>query len=141
MNRQINYPLIPRFYEVYEDDSKVYLIFEYLKGGDLCSLFMKKKISLSKIAVIISKLLQILVYLERNKILHRDIKLENILLSSNADNTSIKLADFGLGERYDLLQKYNACGTPGYSAPELIQSKSYDYKVDLFSTGVVLYTL
>lgn len=73
--------------------------------------------------------------------MHRDIKPENLILVDTSDDLSIKLADFGLaafiGE--DLL--YKRCGTPGYVAPEILEDSKYDSKVDVFSSGVILYIL
>ena len=75
-------------------------------------------------------------------IMHRDIKLENILLTSDGADASVKLADFGLSTCYsDPKQRFrDRAGSSGYMVPEVIKH-DYDYRADLFSIGVVLYTM
>jgi serine/threonine protein kinase len=79
-------------------------------------------------------------YLHKNKICHRDLKAENLLLDSNYD---IKLADFGFSNFYEkdsLLNTY--CGSPPYAAPEIFEGREYiGPQVDIWSLGVVLYVL
>lgn len=77
------------------------------------------------------------------KIMHRDIKPENLILLDK-ETLEVKLADFGLSEfekcnPQDLI--FKRCGTPGYVAPEILEDKPYDCKVDSFSAGVILYIL
>jgi len=74
-------------------------------------------------------------------IIHRDLKLENILLCSKDDNFKIKLADFGLSTTIDNINLFRHCGTPGYVAPEVLLDKDYDTKADIFSTGVICFSL
>lgn len=77
-------------------------------------------------------------------VVHRDLKLENILLGGrDLSKCCVKIGDFGLSEfwrRGKELMK-NRCGTPGYMAPEIFQSKGYNDRVDVFSAGVILYTM
>jgi calcium/calmodulin-dependent protein kinase I len=78
------------------------------------------------------------------KIVHRDIKLENVLIKSIEDSTQyeVRIADFGLAvfnPKDELLQQ--KCGTPGYVAPEIFYGEGYSYKADMFSLGVVLFNL
>jgi len=84
-----------------------------------------------------------LAYIHSQHILHRDIKPENLILRSESDDTDICIADFGLADFYDPEGKYlfKRCGTPGYVAPEILQDKLYDYKVDAFSAGIILYIM
>jgi calcium/calmodulin-dependent protein kinase I len=76
--------------------------------------------------------------------IHRDIKMENILLCNNLSNCDIKLCDFGLACNIHCKHKFNAfryCGTPGYVAPEILKSDHYGTAIDMFSTGVILFSL
>lgn len=76
------------------------------------------------------------------KILHRDIKLENIVFKKIEDYNTLKIIDFGLAEIGE--KSFALCGTPGYIAPELFRStadKPYDSKCDVFSAGVILHKL
>ncbi len=87
-------------------------------------------------------MLAILLVLEQKNIVHRDIKLENILLVDDSENLGIKLVDFGLATYKGVRNVSHRCGTPGYAAPEILSRKSYNLdKVDIYSLGVVLYIL
>ena len=83
---------------------------------------------------------QALKYLHAHKIIHRDIKLENIMLSSQQANCDAKLADFGLAEK--LNKRSNRCaGTFGYVAPEILAEKPYGTASDIWSLGCLLYAM
>jgi serine/threonine protein kinase len=81
--------------------------------------------------------------LHRQRIVHRDIKLQNILLDSkDMDNINIKIADFGFAKHIPLGEKLDLkCGTPNYMAPELIRGLEYEFEVDIWATGVIAYFL
>ena len=81
-------------------------------------------------------------YLHSKKIVHRDIKLENVLMASlDIDNFKAKLADFGFSKMFDNQNLNQMLGSPLYMAPEIIKKQVYDEKVDIWSTGVLLYIL
>ena len=86
-------------------------------------------------------LLEALNYLHYKNIIHRDLKPQNIIVRSKNDETDICLADFGLSEYYDPECNYmfKNCGTLGYAAPEILNDKLYDFKVDNFSAGVIMF--
>ncbi len=73
--------------------------------------------------------------------IHRDIKMENILLCNNVSNSEIKLCDFGLACHVGRINAFRYCGTPGYVAPEILKSEHYGTSIDMFSTGVILFSL
>ena len=79
--------------------------------------------------------------LDKIGIIHRDLKLENILLIDKKNNYKIKLVDFGLAAFIDDIDIFKHCGTPGYVAPEVLRDKDYGTKVDVFSIGVILFSL
>ena len=71
-----------------------------------------------------------------------DLKPENMLLPSQVDHTNVKLADFGFSKRMeDGALLTTPCGSPGYVAPEIAKEQSYDTGVDMWSIGVIMYTL
>lgn len=81
-------------------------------------------------------------YLHSKKIVHRDIKLENVLMTSlDIDNFKAKVADFGFSKMFDNQNLNQMLGSPLYMAPEIIKKQVYDEKVDIWSTGVLLYIL
>lgn len=79
--------------------------------------------------------------MHKHRVIHRDLKLGNLFLS---DKMEIKLGDFGLATKleYDGEKKRTICGTPNYIAPEILEGKrGHSYEVDVWSTGVIMYTL
>jgi polo-like kinase 1 len=80
-------------------------------------------------------------YMHKNKIIHRDLKLGNLFLSEKME---IKIGDFGLATKVEFEgeRKRTVCGTPNYIAPEILESKNgHSYEVDIWSLGVIIYTL
>lgn len=77
-------------------------------------------------------------------IVHRDIKLDNILINKIQEGEyNVKIADFGLAHRmpFDGSKVYEICGTPGYIAPEVLRNEGYNEKSDIFSLGAVLFNM
>ena len=143
--RKLNHPNITKILETFEDEKFYFIIMEYINGGNLFS-FVKKRRKLSeKVAKFLFR--QIILgikHIHSQLIVHRDIKLENILIDMN---NNVKICDFGIGiilssEDQDL---HSHCGTPMYIAPEIILStKDKGYKgfpVDIWSAGIALYIM
>ncbi len=131
-----------KLFEVYENDNYIYLLLEVLKGGELLERIVRKGIYTEYDAsVLMKKLLEALDYLHSKGIIHRDIKPENLILKAQDNDTDIKIADFGLATFTNQEFLFKRCGTPGYVAPEVLADQKYDYKVDVFSAGVLLYIL
>jgi calcium/calmodulin-dependent protein kinase I len=82
-------------------------------------------------------------YIHSKGVLHRDIKPENLILRTKGDLTDICIADFGLADYYSAKGDYmfKRCGSPGYVAPELLQDKLYDFKIDIFSAGILMFIM
>ncbi len=135
--------------EVHESKNSIYLVLELLEGGELFSyISSKKKLSMGSIRNIMKGLLGALAYLAEKGIMHRDLKPENMILKEkDLENSNLKLVDFGLASYCDIPNYlFKRCGTPGYVAPEIINSSSSDNrkftpKVDVFSAGVIFYIL
>jgi len=136
----IRHPLIANLNYAFQDKEFLFLIFDYLAGGDLRYQINKGLIfNESQIKFFISNLLLSLNYLHNKNILHRDIKPENLVFS---DNGYLHLTDFGVSHRLKegrpILDK---SGTPGYISPEVLLNVPQNYYSDFFSVGVVCYEL
>ena len=134
--KKLNHKNITKILEMFEDDKYILIIMEYINGGNLFS-FVKKRRKLSeKISKFLFKQIILgLQHIHSHNIVHRDVKLENILIDLN---NTIKICDFGIGRVLsnpdDLL--YDQCGTPMYMAPEILFShKRKDIKVFLWTYG------
>lgn len=103
----------------------------------------RKKISEAEVRFYIRQVVDGIAYLHANLVIHRDLKLGNLLLTSDME---VKIGDFGLATRLDTLydRKRTMCGTPNYIAPEILNGQRGDghsFEVDIWSLGVVMYTL
>ncbi|KAI3801281.1 hypothetical protein L1987_29385 [Smallanthus sonchifolius] len=142
--RNINHPNIIRLHDMIKEPGKIHLVLEYCKGGDL-SVFIQRRqgrIPKSTSVHFMQQLATGLKVLRDNQIIHRDLKPQNLLLSTNDDNSILKIADFGFARS---LQPRNLaetlCGSPLYMAPEIMQLHKYDAKADLWSVGAILFQL
>eukprot|EP00188_Purpureofilum_apyrenoidigerum_P000503 Plantae.Rhodophyta-Purpureofilum_apyrenoidigerum.ctg12191.p1 GENE.Plantae.Rhodophyta-Purpureofilum_apyrenoidigerum.ctg12191~~Plantae.Rhodophyta-Purpureofilum_apyrenoidigerum.ctg12191.p1 ORF type:complete len:327 (-),score=68.09 Plantae.Rhodophyta-Purpureofilum_apyrenoidigerum.ctg12191:790-1770(-) len=136
------------FIEVLEDCKFVYIVMEHVAGGDLYRHMKRNKYSLGEQDAlrIIEQVLEGLMYLHDRNIAHRDIKLENIMLTGDADALRVKLIDFGLAayssESISRQGCMEFCGTLQYCAPEVAAKRSYAAdKLDMWGVGVVLYAM
>ncbi|CAD8183766.1 unnamed protein product [Paramecium octaurelia] len=137
--------------EIYEGDHTFYLVTDYLEGTTLSEEIEKAKnlpdrrLPIQTIKVLMYKLLTSLVLLHENNIIHRDLKPDNLMFAKKNDYSSLVLVDFGLAT-LETLDKFlfPKCGTPGYVAPEVLNlnyENKYTTKVDIFSSGCILYKL
>lgn len=126
---------------VYESETELHLILEYVGGGDILRrLKTKGRFSEAQAAIAIHSLLETLKFIHSRGVVHRDIKPENILLA--ADGNALKLADFGLAtDTWECDFLTQRCGSPGYVAPEILSNLEYGEKVDIFGVGIVLYAM
>lgn len=134
--KELRHPNIVRLFEVFETKAHVFIVTEYIDRGDLLSVLQKQGIfNESHWRKLMSQMLDCLSYLEHMHVLHRDIKLENLLLDCS-DN--IKLCDFGVAFRYRRHQSVRGlAGTPAYLAPEMLEGQSYaGHASDVWSLGI-----
>lgn len=133
---------IIRLYEVLDTSYHVLIVMEYANGGDLNNFIKTKKNGiLSEIIAcdILNSILNGLEYCHRRKVIHRDLKLENILIDKSG---KIKIADFGLSNTIQFGKKMNtSCGTPCYISPEIINGTQCGPYSDIWSLGVILYKM
>ncbi|KAJ7961362.1 Kinase family protein [Quillaja saponaria] len=142
LNR-INHPNIIRLHDIIEVPGKINLVLEYCRGGDL-SLYIQRHGRMPEATAkhFLRQLAAGLQVLRDNNLIHRDLKPQNLLLSTNDDNSVLKIADFGFAR--SLQPKGLAetlCGSPLYMAPEIMQLQKYDAKADLWSVGTILFQL
>ena len=141
--RKLKHPNIVRLHEVYELETQIVLVMEYIHGERLFDYIVKSgKLTETKSATIMKQLFCVLSYFEVQGVIHRDIKPENILVVLDEyQRPNIKVIDFGLGTFHfqrDIIKK---CGTAGYTAPEIINNEPYDFRADLYSAGIVMFVL
>lgn len=147
VQREINilhlctHPHIIRLYEVIDTPTDIFLVNEYVSGGELFDYIVSKgRLSSDEARNFFHQIVSGVEYCHFQKIVHRDLKPENLLLDSNLN---IKIADFGLSNLMrdgDFLR--TSCGSPNYAAPEVISGHLYaGPEVDVWSCGVILYAL
>ena len=143
--KNLDHPDIVRIMEFYNTEENYYIINEYCSGGELFDQ-INKRFSETQIAVMFRQILSGLAYLHSNNIIHRDLKLENILIKevekskeTNEDLFVLKIIDFGTAKIFDKTKKAKAIvGSSYYIAPEVL-NKKYNNECDLWSAGVILY--
>ena len=137
------YPYIIKLYDIYETNNKIYIVMEYCKSGNLYNfLEIDHRILQENIAKeIIYKLLLAINFIHSLGIIHRDIKLTNILFFDK-NKVNLRLIDFGLSTILGPNEKStDSCGTLTFAAPELLEEKPYSKSVDLWSVGIVTFFL
>ncbi|KAI4263017.1 MAG: hypothetical protein L6R42_001820 [Xanthoria sp. 1 TBL-2021] len=141
-HRQFLHPHIARLYEVIVTENLVWLVLEYCPGDELYNYLLHHgPIPPEKVQKIFTQLVGAVAYVHNLSCVHRDLKLENILLDKHEN---VKLCDFGFTREYDGKMSYlqTFCGTVCYSAPEMLKGEKYaGEKVDVWSLGIILYAL
>ena len=140
IHSKLDHENIIKLYNIHEDNENINIIMEYAENGNLYELISKEDggLSESKAFDYFIQVVNAVYYLHNNNIIHRDIKPENILIGN--DN-KIKLCDFGWAKELTLENRSTFCGTVEYMAPEIVGSENYDYSVDIWSLGILLYEL
>ncbi|KAI1370935.1 kinase-like protein [Hypoxylon crocopeplum] len=141
-HRQFVHPHIARLYEIIVTETLVWLVLEYCPGDELYNYLLKHgPLPVEKVQRIFTQLVGAVSYVHQQSCVHRDLKLENILLDKHEN---VKLVDFGFTREYEGKSNYlqTFCGTICYSAPEMLKGEKYaGEKVDVWSLGVILYAL
>ncbi|PYH82064.1 serine/threonine protein kinase [Aspergillus uvarum CBS 121591] len=141
-HRQFLHPHIARLYEVIVTENLVWLVLEYCPGDELYNhLLQHGPLPVEKVKKIFTQLVGAVAYVHSKSCVHRDLKLENILLDKHEN---VKLCDFGFTREYEGKASYlqTFCGTICYSAPEMLKGEKYaGEKVDVWSLGIILYAL
>ena len=133
---------VTELYDVIDSGDRIWVIMEYASGGELFD-FVKAKAPLpdSTAREVFRPIVKVVVYMNSLNLVHRDLKLENVLLDHRGQ---IRLADFGFSRYFDPTDSLieSVCGTPHYSPPEVIKAIPYNpIYVDSWSLGVILFVL
>ncbi|MFL6293642.1 MAG: protein kinase domain-containing protein, partial [Thermoanaerobaculia bacterium] len=139
----LSHPHIVTIHDVMEqtDEGMAFIAMEYVRGTTLKAMLQSDQtFSLAFVVDVISQVAEALDYAHSHRVIHRDVKPANILIT--ADNR-VKITDFGIArlDTSNLTQEGQLLGTPNYMAPEQIQGKEVDHRADLFALGVVLYEM
>ncbi|CCE91260.1 cAMP-dependent protein kinase TDEL_0C03710 [Torulaspora delbrueckii] len=134
----VSHPFLIRMWGTFQDAEQVFMVMDYIEGGELFSLLRKSQRFPNPVAKFYAaEVCLALEYLHANEIIYRDLKPENILLDRNGH---IKITDFGFA-KYVPDVTYTLCGTPDYIAPEVISTKPYNKSVDWWSFGIYIYEM
>mmetsp|Transcript_9118 Transcript_9118/g.16401 ORF Transcript_9118/g.16401 Transcript_9118/m.16401 type:complete len:425 (-) Transcript_9118:883-2157(-) len=141
----VNHPNIVSTFEVFESEDYIMIVMEYLGGGMLYDVIADKgTLTEQEASTVMWEILEGVEYLHSQNIVHRDLKPENMLCVRKIWPWKVKLCDFGLAnfaEKEKPSEMDTQVGTPYFAAPEVVQGAKYDASVDLWSCGVILYTL
>lgn len=143
IHRSLSHPNIVGFHDCFDDENNVYMVLELCTSGSLMDMLRRRRrLTEPETRYFMVQLIGACHYMHTHQVIHRDLKLGNLLLDADMN---IKVADFGLaalienpGER-----KKTICGTPNYIAPEVLfdTANGHSFEVDTWSIGVILYTL
>ena len=140
--KSVDHPNILKLFEVYESEEEFFLVMELVPGKELFDKIVERgQYSEKDASNIVRQIISAVEYLHEQGIAHRDLKPENLLSSGDDTNEIIKIADFGFSKDFNDDKLQTSCGSPGYVAPEVLTSESYDRSVDMWSIGVIVYIL
>ncbi|KAF9525093.1 kinase-like domain-containing protein [Crepidotus variabilis] len=143
MMKLMNHPNIMRIYDVYENDKELFLVLEYVEGGELFDFLVNRgRLPSAEALIYFRQIVYGLNYAHTFSIIHRDLKPENILISSLSPPL-IKIADWGMAAfAPPALHLETSCGSPHYASPEIVNGEKYQgHATDVWSCGVILFAL
>jgi polo-like kinase 1 len=142
IHRSLHHSGVVGFEHFFEDAENVYILLELCTNQTMSELLRRRKRLIElEVQCYVLQIVRTLQYLHLHRVIHRDLKLGNLFLSEKME---IKIGDFGLATKleFDGERKRKICGTPNYIAPEVLEGKSgHSYEVDIWSLGVIIYTL
>ena len=140
--KTVDHPNIIKLFDCYYDRNFYYMVEEYCSGGDLFDYIQKEKcFTEKKASIIFRQLLSAVNHLHKKNIVHRDLKPENIVFVKTKDNDIfIKIIDFGASTAFRGKNLSQELGTIYYIAPEVFMN-NYNEKCDIWSCGIILYTM
>ena len=139
--KELSHPFILKLHYSYQDNQNLYLITDFMQGGDLHNLLSKAiQLKENKAKFYLSEILLGLEYIHKNNLIYRDLKPENILIDKDGH---IKISDFGLSKILNDNNNitYTLCGTSYYKAPEINLGKGYNKMCDFWSFGIIMFEM
>ncbi|KAJ1440139.1 kinase-like domain-containing protein [Ochromonadaceae sp. CCMP2298] len=142
IHKALKHTNVVRFERCFDDSNYYYIVMELCDYNSMSELLRRrKKLSEAEARYYLAQIVESLQYLHSNLVIHRDLKLGNLFIDANM---RIKVGDFGLATRLTHAdeRRKTICGTPNYIAPEILEGKTgHSFEVDIWSTGVILYTM
>ena len=141
MLKDFNYINVIKIYEILENESYHYFIMEYCENGELFNHIVDlQRLSDKEASYFYYQLINGLEYIHSKGVVHRDLKPENLLLGKG---NILKIIDFGLSNFFNGKNLLSTpCGSPCYASPEMVSGKKYNgFKIDIWSTGIILYAM
>lgn len=138
MLKKVNFPFFVRLWGTFQDVNNLFMVMDFIEGGELFSLLRKSRRFPSPVAKFYaSEVVLALEHLHSLDIIYRDLKPENILLDKHGH---VKITDFGFAKEVPDVT-WTLCGTPDYIAPEVVASKPYNKSVDWWSLGILIFEM
>ncbi len=136
----VEHPFLLRLITTFQDKDQVYMLLDYVQGGELFSRLAKKgRLSFSHSRFYAACVVSAFEHMHSKQMIYRDLKPENLLLDEFG---YLRVVDFGFAKKLAAGKKtYTVCGTPEYLAPEIILNKGHDYGVDHYAVGILVYEM
>ncbi|CAE7025991.1 CPK2 [Symbiodinium sp. KB8] len=142
--KSMDHPNIIKLFETFEDRKQIFLVMELCQGGELFDRIIEAGHFTEKdCAIVVQQMLSAVLYMHTSGVCHRDLKPENFLFLTKGpiDKNVLKIIDFGLSKAFeDGVHMTTKAGTPYYVAPQVLQGR-YDKSCDIWSCGVIMYTM
>ena len=136
---KLQHPFLVNMNCAFQDREHLYLIMDYLDGGDLrYHIGNRQFFSERETKFFVANIVLALEYMHRSRIIHRDLKPENLVFDSQG---YLRLTDLGISRELREDNYHDTSGTPGYMAPEVMNRQTHTYAVDFFALGVIAYEL
>lgn len=134
----VKHPFIVNLVEAFQDKLNIYLVFDFVQGGEIFRLLRKENSFPNDVALFyIAEIALALQYLHSHQVAYRDLKPENLLIGSDGH---LRITDFGFAKKI-VDKSYTLCGTPEYLAPEIIMGQGHNEGVDWWALGILLYEM
>lgn len=138
------HPNIIKLIDLFENSDQYFIVIEYMAGKDLFDYIQKRNFMLpeERVKQLVLQIIQAVRYLHDFGIVHRDLKLENVMMSDSSNMGKPKIVDFGLAKIIGPQETADEpFGTLGYVAPEVLKKKPYSFSCDVWSIGCIMYAL